>query len=167
MMDVGKRALATAKRRNRFGSIEVRATWLTLGLFVVVAGLWGIWAVSAQGAPPPQLSVLVDPVFVPAALTSTREIEVEHLEDFADLAGFYADYYSYLAEDEGARAEGLERYALHTPPGDERDRLERRAQTYRDREELNMLRSILALEWYQKIVACANALNKMRTELGL
>ncbi len=106
----------------------------------------------------------VEPRLVPAALVTARATEVEHLDEFAEWAWFYADYYSYLAEDEGARAAMLEEYAVHTPPGDERDRLEDRAQVYRAREELNMLRSILALEWYNKISVCAEVLRLMRTE---
>ena len=49
--------LGTVKRRSRFGSLDVRATWLTLGLFVVVAGLWGVWATSTYAAPRPVVPV--------------------------------------------------------------------------------------------------------------
>jgi hypothetical protein len=104
------------------------------------------------------------PVLVPAMLTEMRTVEVGHLSDFAEWAGLFADYYGYLAEDYGARAAKLEWYVLDMPPGFERDRLEARAQTYRDREELNMLRAILALEWYGKISTCSSVLLAMPTE---
>ena len=161
--------LAITKRRSRFGSIEVRATWLTLGLFVVVAGLWGVWAAVSHAAPPPsnrELAnrVFVNPVLVPAALTSARAIEVDHLDEFAALAGFWVDWYLYLADDAGARADKLEALIPDLPPGYHRDRMVRRLATYRAREELNGIRSELAEHWAGKIAMCSSTLASLPTE---
>ena len=101
---------------------KVDTAWLTT-LVVGVAGItWASAVAITNAAPPPserELAnrVFVNPVLVPAALTSSREIEVEHLDEFAALAVFYEGYYAYLAEDAGARADKLEALIPDLPPG--------------------------------------------------
>lgn len=138
-------------------------------LVVIVLATWGIWAGLSYAAPPPserELAdrVFVNPVLVPAALTSTRELEVEHLDEFAALAGFWVDWYSYLADDAGARADKLDALIPDLEPGFHRDRMVRRLATYRAREELNTMRSELAAVWAAKIALCSSVLASLPIE---
>ena len=143
---------------------KVDTAWLTI-LVVGIAGItWANAVAITNAAPPPPRMVLVKPVFVPAALTSARDVEVEHVDEFAALAVFYEGYYTYLAEDAGARADKLEALIPDLPPGFHRDRMVRRLATYRAREELNGTRSELAEYWAGKVAMCSSTLASLPTE---
>lgn len=92
-------------------------------------------------------------VLIPAALTTSLDVEIDDMAEFYMVARAYSQFYGERAADNAARADALEQYPGH----------EDRVAVYRGRAALAKARQAAVDEWQEKIGACLGTLVSLRS----